>query len=162
MQPERQTPCGLDHLVLYVDDLELSHEFWSERLGFEYVGTTSRLGADGRALPTTRFYSGRRNGALSHHDVALVHRPRTGGAPAQGELNHVAIGYADEHAWREQITYLESVGVEVRNKVRRGTIFSAHVLDPNGYAIELACELDRDLWQDDINGALNRVAVSID
>ena len=162
MQPQRQTPRGVDHLVLYVDDMELSHEFWAERLGFEHVGTTRRTGADGQALQTTRFYSGRRSGALSHHDIALVHRPRLGNQPAGGQLNHVAIGYTDAEAWRSQVAYLEMMGVEVMHKVQRGTIYSAQVLDPNGYAVELACELERSLWENDSNGALNKAAVPID
>ena len=44
----------------------------------------------------------------------------------------------------------------------RGTIYSAQVIDPNGYTIELACELDRRLWADDINAALNKATVAID
>jgi len=31
---EAQTPCGLNHLVLNVRDIEESHRFWTELLGF--------------------------------------------------------------------------------------------------------------------------------
>ncbi len=162
MNEERQTPCGVDHLVLYVDDIDRSHEFWAGRLGFKHVGTTPRSAPDGRALPGTRFYSGERDGELFHHNIALVHRPRTDSEPAAKQINHIAIGYADPAAWRKQVAYLESTGVELKNKVMRGTIYSAQVTDPNGYTIELACELERRLWADDINASLNKAAVPID
>ena len=161
MDAKRQVPCGVDHLVLYVDDIERSHDFWAGCLGFRHVGTTPASAPDGRPLPGTRFYSGERNGELSHHTIALVSRPRTDGEPAAKQINHIAIGYADPASWRKQVAYLESTGVGLK-KVMRGTIYSAQLTDPNGYTVELACELDRHLWADDINASLNKAAVPID
>ena len=162
MDAERQVPCGVDHLVLYVDDIERSHEFWAGRLGFKHVGTTPRTAPNERALPGTRVYSGARQGELFHHNIALMQRPRTDGQPAAQQINHIAIGYADPASWRKQVAFLESTGVELRNKVMRGTIYSVLATDPDGYTVEIACELDRHLWEDDINAALNKAAVPID
>ena len=59
------TPLGLNHLVLNVRDIEASHHFWTEMLGFRQVGALGRM----------RFYSGERDGRLHHHDIALVENP---------------------------------------------------------------------------------------
>ena len=33
------TPIGLNHLVINVRDIEASHKFWTEMLGFQQVGS---------------------------------------------------------------------------------------------------------------------------
>ena len=51
------TPVGLNHLVLNVRDIEASHRFWTEMLGFRQVGEVPpRLGGVQRGA--MRFYSG--------------------------------------------------------------------------------------------------------
>ncbi len=159
--PERQVPSGLDHLVLYVDDLERSHDFWAGCLGFKHVGTVARTRPDGTPFPPMRFYSGERDGQSFHHNIALTPRAQAGEAVSAKQINHIAIGYSDLASWTKQLTYLESIRVEVENKLLRGTTYSAHVVDPNGYMIELICELDRSLWAGDINASLNKEALPI-
>lgn len=152
-----QKPCGLNHIVLNVRDIEESHRFWTELLGFHHVGTSRRPAPDGR--PPMRFYSGERDGKLHHHDIALVEGSTAAvdeGAQQQA-LNHVAIEYPTEEAWRKQIAFLTARGVALHRQVERGVTHSIHLNDPNGNEIELVYELPRALWEDDIDAALNRV-----
>jgi catechol 2,3-dioxygenase len=157
-QPEiaAQTPCGLNHLVLNVRDIEESHRFWTELLGFRHVGTSRRPDPSGR--PPMRFYSGERDGKLRHHDIAFVEGSLPAANPAvhPQALNHVAIEYATHEAWRKQIAFLTERGVALHRHVERGVTHSIHLTDPNGYEIELVHELPRALWENDIDAALNR------
>jgi catechol 2,3-dioxygenase len=157
-QPESaaQKPCGLNHIVLNVRDIEESHRFWTELLGFRHVGTSRRTAPDG--TPPMRFYSGERDGKLHHHDIALIETSaaRVGHDAQQQALNHVAIEYPTEVAWRTQIAFLTARGVALHRRVERGVTHSIHLNDPNGYEIELVYELPRTLWENDIDAALNR------
>jgi len=66
------TPVGLNHLVINVRDLEESHRFWTETLGFKQVGEV-RPRPDRPVTPKMRFYSGDHGGGrMNHHDIALV------------------------------------------------------------------------------------------
>ena len=152
---EAQTPCGLNHIVLNVRDIEESHRFWTELLGFRLVGTSLRPDP---GKPPMRFYSGERDGKLRHHDIALVEgsAPATDAAVHPQALNHVAIEYATQEAWRKQIAFLAARGVALHRRVERGVTHSIHLTDPNGYEIELVHELPRAMWENDIDAALNR------
>ncbi len=83
-------------------------------------------------------------------------------APVAEQINHIAIGYANPASWHKQVAFLESASVDIKNKVMRGTIYRALVTDPNGYTVELACELERHLWADDINASLDKASIPID
>ena len=62
-----ETPRGINHLVLNVRDLEVSHRFWTEIMGFRQV-------AELKNRPfRMRFYSGvNAQGDVGHHDLALA------------------------------------------------------------------------------------------
>jgi len=64
-----QRPTGLNHVVLNVRDIEESHRFWTDILGFRQVGA-SRPDKDGSPHPQMRFYSGDHDG----RKVAEMHR----------------------------------------------------------------------------------------
>ncbi len=155
LETEAQTPCGLNHLVLNVRDIEESHRFWTDLLGFHQVGVSHRPDPDGK--PPMRFYSGKRDGKLRHHDIALVEglAPPAGAAVHPQALNHVAIEYATQWAWQKQIAFLIKRGVVLYRRVERGVTHSIHLTDPNGYQIELVYELPRALWESNIDAALN-------
>ena len=151
-----QVPSGVNHLVVNVRDIEESHRFWTELLGFRHVGTARHPRADGG--PPTRFYSGVKDGRLHHHDIALDQQAdlaHSDGAQAQS-LAHIAIEYASEDAWRAQIRFLTDRGVALQRLIERGTTHSIYLTDPNGIVVELVFELPREQWEDDIEGALNR------
>src|SRR6266478_2200143 len=69
-----QTPRGINHVVLNVRDIEVSHRFWTEILGFRCVAELKP--ATDRPRPKMRFYSGvDPHGDVTHHDLALAEVP---------------------------------------------------------------------------------------
>src|SRR5687768_5551665 len=62
---EAITPVGINHLVLNVRDMEESHKFWTEIMGFKQVGELHARPDVSR--PKMRFYSGDHGGKLNHH-----------------------------------------------------------------------------------------------
>ena len=66
------TPVGLNHLVLNVRDIEESHRFWTEILGFKQVGEL-KVTAQRPNPPRMRFYSGDHGGQMQH-PVHALHR----------------------------------------------------------------------------------------
>jgi len=152
------TPRGMNHLVLNVRDIEESHHFWSELLGFAQVG---ELHPDNPITPPgckMRFYSG----ADHHHDIALVEMPDLPEPPEQWQMfggrcaiNHIAITYPDQASWKQQVAFLVDSGVEVNRRVDHGMTHSIYINDPNGYGVEVLYDLPREIWEHDIDGALN-------
>jgi catechol 2,3-dioxygenase len=147
-----RTPVGLNHLVLNVRDIEASHRFWTELLGFRQTGAVrpARPGEPSRF----RFYSGVRDGRLHHHDLALAEIGADVRAPAQA-LNHVAVEYADRASWEAQVAFLRARGVALHDPVERVATHSIHLRDPDGNLVELVFELPREQWEGDIDAALN-------
>jgi len=148
------TPVGLNHLVLNVRDIEASHRFWTELLGFNLVGEVpARLG--GVARGAMRFYSGVRDGKMHHHDIALVDTPDLAQPTGPNPVGHVAIALPDRESWLRQLAFLQSKGVPFERRVEHGMTHSLYIRDPNGYSVELLYGLPREVWEGDINGALN-------
>jgi len=148
---EAQRPIGVNHVVLNVCDIEESHRFWTEILGFTQVG----------ARPQMRFYSGDHDGRLQHHDIALVEVPdgAVAAEPRPTGLNHVAIAMPNREAWLKQLDFLRSRGITFSPRFYRGVSRCIHLTDPNGHDVEIMYELPRHVWERDINAALNYVEV---
>lgn len=156
------TPVGLNHLVLNVRNIEESHRFWTEVLGFRQVG---QIHASPKRPnpPKMRFYSGDHGGGrLSHHDLALVENTTLPEPPKDWSLfgmlcaiNHVAIALPSREAWLRQLEFLQAKGVKFERRVEHGMTHSLYIHDPNGYGVELLYELPREVWEDDIDAALN-------
>src|SRR3974377_670875 len=66
---EAVTPRGINHLVINVRDIEESHRFWTETLGFRQVAYSKRRNGK------TRFYLGDHNGRMNHNEIALCEHP---------------------------------------------------------------------------------------
>lgn len=157
------TPKGINHMVLNVHDIDESHHFWSDILGFRQVGELHPQ--EGRPSVRMRFYSGIVDG-LNHHDFALVEMPGLLPPPKEWTLftqnlaiSHIAIEYPDRESWLRQLEFLQAKGVELRLRVNHGMTHSVYLSDPNGYGIEVLYELPEDVWRDDIDGALNYAEV---
>ena len=155
-------PRGLNHLVLNVRDLEESHRFWCDLLGFRQVGEL-RPRPDRPTNMKMRFYSGVADD-VNHHDVALVEQPSLPEPPAEwsmtaaaGAINHIAITYPDRESWLEQVQFLDDRGVRMNRRVNHGMTHSVYINDPNGYGVEVLYELPDEVWRHDIDGALNYV-----
>lgn len=149
------TPVGVNHLVLNVRDLEVSHGFYTDVLGYEQVGALSDDNPFGMKM---RFYSTHGK----HHDIALVEQ-REPDAPApdwsmdeaRGRMNHFAIAYPDRDAFMAQLRHLQACGVEFKVRGNHGVTHSAYISDPDGNGIEVLYELPRGIWKGDVNAALN-------
>jgi catechol 2,3-dioxygenase len=152
---EALTPTGINHLVINVRDIEESHRFWTEILGFKQVGVSMRRNGK------MRFYSGDHSGQMNHHDIALCENPDLPAPPADWDMfktpvavNHIAISMPNREAWLKQLAFLRSKGVKFHRRVNHGMTHSLYISDPNGYGVEVLYELPREVWGNDIQGAL--------
>jgi catechol 2,3-dioxygenase len=159
------TPRGINHLVLNVRDIEESHRFWTELIGFRQVGELKPTPQRPNP-PKMRFYSGDRDGQTHHHDIALVENPKVPEPPKDWSMfgaalavNHIAITQPDRESWQRQLAFLQSRGVKFHRRVEHGMTHSLYISDPNGYGVELLYDLPREIWEGDIDGALNFVKV---
>ena len=157
---EAVSPCGINHLVLNVRDIEESHRFWTEIVGLKQVAAL-RPRPNGPSLPKMRFYSADHDGKLTHHDVALVESPNLP-PPAEWVLsdgrvaiNHVALAMPSREAWLKQLAFLQSRGIKFNWRVNHGVTHSVYINDPNGYGVEFLYELPREMWENDIQGAID-------
>jgi catechol 2,3-dioxygenase len=160
------TPRGLNHLVINVRDIEESHRFWTEMIGFKQVGELKPTPQRPHP-PKMRFYSGSRSdGSTHHHDIALVENKNLPEPPKEWSMfgpalavNHIAITLPDRESWQRQLAYLQARGVKFNRRVEHGMTHSLYINDPNGYGVELLYDLPKEVWQGDIDGALNWVKV---
>ena len=158
-----QTPRGINHIVLNVRDLEVSHRFWTELMGFRCVAELKPI--PGRPRPKMRFYSGvDAQGSVTHHDLALAEVPADAPSdergtwslmPARVGINHVAVAWPDRESWLKQVAFLQSRGVPFHRRINHGMTHSVYVSDPDGHGIEVLYELPREVWQGDIDAAQN-------
>jgi catechol 2,3-dioxygenase len=157
---EAVSPSGINHLVLNVRDIEVSHKFWTEIVGFKQVAAL-RPRPERPNLPKMRFYSAVNDGKLTHHTVALVESPNLpppaewGLVDSAAAINHVALTMPNREAWLKQLAFLQSRGVKFNWRVNHGVTHSVYVNDPNGYGVEFLYELPREDWENDIDGAVN-------
>jgi catechol 2,3-dioxygenase-like lactoylglutathione lyase family enzyme len=158
------TPRGVNHLVLNVRNMEESHRFWTEILGFRQVAELKPR--PGRPPLTMRFYSGvNEHGDVNHHDLALCEvleapasdpdAPPWGLQPRHLGLNHVAITYPDRESWLKQLAFLREKGVPFHLRINHGMTHSVYISDPNGHGVEVLYELAPEVWMGDIDGAQN-------
>lgn len=165
MTQSAMAPSGVNHLVLNVRDIEESHRFWTEVVGFRQVGELKPTAAR-PVPPRMRFYAAEGTGRGHHHDIALVENKALPPPPPEWKMfdlpmaiNHIAITFPSREAWLARLEHLQNLGVKFNRRVNHGMTHSLYVNDPNGYGVELLYDLPREIWQDDIDGALNYVEV---
>jgi catechol 2,3-dioxygenase len=148
------TGARVEHLVLNVRDIEASHRFYTEVLGFEQCGDLTHT-------MTMRFYRG---DPSRHHDLALVqvNDPEQAGPPERWSMepqrvgvNHIAIGYPDRESWLSQLRHMKANGVEFIVRGNHGMSHSAYIADPDGYGLEVLYNVPAEMWEGDVDGALN-------
>ena len=154
-------PVGphVNHVVLTVRDIEASHRFYTELLGFERCGVYH-----GENCPTAMWFY--RGSPESHHDFALVEA--VAGAempPAEAwpgffperttGLNHLAIGFGTRDEWLARVRLLQQSGVPFLLRGNHGMTHSAYVSDPDGHGIEVLYDLPSEVWEGDIDAALS-------
>ncbi len=155
------TPTGLNHLVLNVRNLDESHQFWTEVVGFKQVGELKATPTRPNP-PRMRFYSGDHGGKMNHHDIALIENTALPAPPDEWAMNgmpmaisHIAISFPDRESWLRQLEWCQARGVKFNRRVEHGMTHSLYINDPNGYGVELLYELPREVWEGDIDAALN-------
>jgi catechol 2,3-dioxygenase len=149
---------SVNHLVVTVRDIEASHRFYTEVIGFERCGEL-------RAPPPIRmwFYRG---SPEAHHDFALVQQPADVEVPParpwsgffdgiQPGINHIAIGYPTREEWLDRLRIIEEAGVEFVIRGNHGMTHSAYVSDPDGNGVEVLYDLPPEVWEGDIDAALS-------
>ena len=148
---------GISHLVLNVRDIEVSHRFWTETMGWEQCGDLHEPNPLGT---TMRFYRGNHE---HHHDLALVQIPDADQLPPVDAwtmrptgvgVNHIAIEY-DRDSWLRQLEHLQASGVRFVLRGNHGMTHSVYIVDPDGYGLELLYDVPRDAWEGDLDAALN-------
>ncbi len=155
-QPGTTASAGasFNHLVLNVRDIEVSHRFYTEVLGFQQCGEMTHT-------LNMRFYRGNPS---HHHDLALVQIDGAEGAaapeawsmaPKRVGVNHVAIAYPDRESWLNQLRHMQAHGVEFIVRGNHGMTHSAYIADPDGYGLEVLYNVPEDVWSGDVDAALN-------
>ena len=158
---QAQTPRGINHLVLNVRSMDVSHKFWTEIMGFRQVAELKPR--PGRPPMKMRFYSGvDEKGDVNHHDLALMQAPASDGGDGQWSLaargtglNHIAITWPDRESWLKQLAFLRAKGVPFHLRINHGMTHSVYISDPDGHGIEVLYELPAEVWKDDIDAAQN-------
>jgi catechol 2,3-dioxygenase len=149
----------VNHLVIAVRDIERSHAFYTEMLGWERCGILESK----RSSQPMYFYRAHED---SHHELALIEVQRPADAPAQQQwqgllpetqvgLSHLAIGYDSAEEWQERLRHLKANGVEFIIRGNHGMTHSAYITDPDGNGIEVLYELPKEVWEGDLNTALS-------
>ena len=115
----------LGHIVLFVQDLEASAEWYCDVLAMERV--TAHEG-----IPAVFLSFGRRD-----HDIALFQVP-DGRALGHHDAEHFALeidgGLEDLKAFRAR---LEEKGVRITGTVDHGISYGIYFLDPDGHQLEV-------------------------
>src|SRR5258706_6022026 len=136
-----QTPRGINHVVLNVRDIEVSHRFWTEIMGFRCVAQLKSR--PDRVRPKMRFYSGvSESGDVTHHDLALAEAPQREGENDReaetwslmrggGGLNHVAIAWPDREAGLKQVEHLREKGVIFHRRINHGMNHREYISAPD-------------------------------
>lgn len=161
MTAQAVTPVGINHVVLNVRNLETSHRFWTEVVGFKLVAELKATPKRPNP-PKMRFYSGVRDGKLFHHDLALMENPNLpppvpgrNGPDTTAAIGHVAVTLPSRDAWLQQLAFLQSKGVPFDRRIEHGMTHSVYIHDPDGYGIEILYDLPREVWEGDIDAAQN-------
>lgn len=147
-------PLGISHLVITVREMEESHRFWSDIVGLRQVGER-RPTAEEPDVPYMRFYVGDRGSDLNHHDIALWEIPQFDPAASPSAIQHIAIAYPTRQTWLDRIAFVQKQGVKFGRRLEHGMTHSLYIRDPNGHGVELLYDLPREVWEGDVNAALN-------
>ena len=151
--------ASINHLVLNVRDIEASHRFYTEVIGFEQCGDLTHT-------MTMRFYRGRpvapprlRPGPGGRRRSGCHHPNRRSMGPQRIGVNHFAIGYPDRQSWLDQLRHIKAHGVEFARRGNHGMTHSAYLYDPDGYGIEVVYDVPADVWEGDVDAALELLRV---
>lgn len=113
---------SVDHIGLYINDMEMSLKFYQEVFGFPI---TERAGT-GDVV--------RVNLDIDGEILELIQRPGSPGKPPEGNWSHLALYVPD---YDVKIEKLESMGKELRQLTLDTGVRLCFFLDPDGHSVEL-------------------------
>ena len=138
-------PRSVVHFSIAVSDLDASHKFYTEILGLTLV----------QAAPANGMVFLRAGN--DHVILAKSDAPLQRDAKDSRRAHHAF--KVDPERYEDAKTFLASKGVEVfEEEDRKKGVFVGrqfYIHDPNGYGVELLYELPREVWEGDIDAALN-------
>lgn len=150
----------VQHLAINVRDIEASHRFYTEALGFQLCGNLRP--PPGLESIDMRFYRGDES---RHHDLALVQAPDPSAfSPVEARwmmfanrvgINHIAIRYPDREAFLARLAHLRAMGVNFEMRGSHGMTHSLYVTDPDGNGVEVLYDVPQEAWEGDVDAALS-------
>jgi catechol-2,3-dioxygenase len=148
----------VSHVVLTVRDINASHAFYTDVLGFEQCG---QLKPPPGIDVDMRFYRG---DGTSHHDLALLQSPDPSTQPPvepfemfgnRVGVNHLAISYPSREDWLAKLEEIKTKDVKVVLRGNHGMTHSCYIEDPDGHGVEVLYDLPRNVWEGDVDAALS-------
>lgn len=148
----------VSHVVLTVRDINASHAFYTDVLGFEQCG---QLKPPPGIDVDMRFYRG---DETSHHHLALLQSPDPSTQPPvepfemfgnRVGVNHLAISYPSREDWLAKLEEIKTKDVKVVLRGNHGMTHSCYIEDPDGHGVEVLYDLPRDVWEGDVDAALS-------
>jgi catechol-2,3-dioxygenase len=70
-------------------------------------------------------------------------------------INHVALAYPDRDTWLARLKHVQETGWKFLVRGDHGMTHSLYLQDPDGNGIELVYDLPNEVWEGDVNAALN-------
>ena len=138
-------PLQLDHVNIYVRNVECSHQWYTEVLGLHTYDTLTS--------PTTgRIRAAFLTADLEHaHDIALMEVGDDAAGPQKGQvgLNHFAWKMGSLEDLKEMYHRLKEKGVAIRQVSDHGVSIGVYFQDPDGNGMEVYYELPRSQWHRD-------------
>ena len=143
---EAVTPGGINHLVVNVRDIEESHRFWTEMLGFKAASVSPRegrwqeevTGISGASLMVAHLYGHGHHLEFIQYLLGAI--PGTAPQPALRGAAHVCLETDDIEATWDALLKAGATAQGAIAVVSSGAVGGAkagYIRDPNGILIEL-------------------------
>lgn len=135
----------LGNVVLYVRDLDRSHRFYRDVLGWREIGNFGDVGA--------AFSAGRTHHELLPLEVGSAAQPIPAGRCISMYHFGPKIGTSDVEL-RAALRELREKGVTVSGAADHTVTHSLYIEDPDGNEIELYIDVQPEIWRDNLTAVM--------